>query len=225
MEATTTVITEKAYDKILKADNKGALIAGILLLKIRSCIHLISKDQALQAEVPNDIDPKGLLMKRIQSFNKYAKNIPPERLASGWWKHYGAIRVPWDAHGGNIHLYLLDDGLLSDSIPKVPAVNYRERSAFFLNRVIGLDVESQRLKGRMHLHVINIRNLEGNDLMAIKRYIAHEHESAGNYIPNTSMVAFSLKQLCPNGGELEDIDFLAINPPDWFERQIPKWKM
>lgn len=209
----------------LKEDKQGPFTAGMILEKIDAALQLISRNQGFDLDLPEKLSKFPLLTKRVENFREYAQAIPKERLAGKWWKHLGAMAIPFKRHGGNIHLYLIDDGLLSKAIPSVPELTYKRRSEFFLNRVFGLEREFRKIKGKIHLHVIAASDLTGSDVMAIKEAIAAEHESHGNYMIGASMLPFSLRRHCPTGSEVRGCPDLVVNDPKWFAERIPAWRL
>ncbi len=216
-------LTNESILEQAKTDNHGLYTATLIMSKVVTSLMEITTAKKFVVTERNKMHLYPHLSKRMEQLQEYAEQLTPADFKPTWWKHVGAIEVPWNRRGGNIHLYLLDNGLLSKSIEAVPELTYEQRSTFFLNRVFGLPIPDQRLKGRMHLHVIDVASLDGFNNMAIKRAIANEHESRGKFMTNSSMRAFSLRQLCASGGVINDHPDLAVNRPDWFARQIPKW--
>lgn len=218
-------LTDESILKQAKTDNHGLYTATLIMGKIVTSLEEITNAKKFTVTERNKMHLYPVLSKRMDEFHQYVERLTPADFLPTWWKHVGAIEVPWNRRGGNIHLYLLDNGLMSKSIEMVPELTYDQRSAFFLNRVFGLEISEQRLKGRMHLHVIDVADLDDFDNMAIKRVIAAEHESRGKFMINSSMRAFSLRQLCEHGPVIKGHSDLVINRPDWFTRQIPKWRL
>lgn len=220
-----TTLANEAVLEQAKTDQHGLYAATVILSKITDALEDITRQKRFDVSERTKMQRYPHLAKRIKDFQSYSEQLSPEQFNPTWWKQVGGMAIPWNRRNGNIHLYLLDNGLLSKSLPQVPDLNYEQRSTFFLNRVFGLKVSEQRTKGKIHLHVIDIADLDDFDNMAIKRAIAKEHESRGNFMQNSSMIAFSLRKHCLHGGEIKDRPDLAVNSPEWFARQIPRWRL
>jgi hypothetical protein len=213
----------KTVSKKSSGQGPGLAEATALLMTIDEALRQITDQKQFLVTERDKMFLYPNLKARIEEFRAYAENLSPDRFTSTWYKHIGGMVIPWYRRNGNIHLYLIDNGLLSKSLRPVPDLTYEQRSAFFLNRIMGLDPSEQRKKSRIHLHVFDVKDLADFNLMAIKNAIATEHESRGNFMSSASVMAFSLRKHCPDGGEIKGHPLLATNRPGWFKRQFPKW--
>lgn len=216
-------MTDAEFLNKIRSDNHGIFTAGVILQKIRDGLSQTLIDKKFALVPRNHMEKYPYLQERCEEFEEYSRNIHSSSFSRKWWRHLGGMVIPWYRKKGNIHLYLLDDGLLSKSLPMVPDLTYGQRSTFFLNRILGLDISDQRLKGQIHFHAIDIRDLKSFDIMGIKLAIAAEHESGGYYIEKASMVAFSLFQDCIGGGYIKGCPDLVTNRPAWFTEMFPNW--
>lgn len=220
-----------------KSTNIGLKEAGLVLEFIEGMLHCINLRRSFEITMPSEKQIKNWphVMQRIEDFRKYADSIPLERFESPWVKYVGGMGASHCNTNGNIHLFMIDDGLLSKSIPPVGTnddMTYKMRSRFFCNQVFGLDVHGQRLKGNIHLHALDIKDVvsaaiqEGsnNAMFAIRNLIAKEHGPNGNYILRSKVKPFSLKKRCPDGYPVRSHQHLVMNSPDWLQQQMLVWR-
>lgn len=233
----TTNSTDKAVKK--KVSYKpGVAEAGIILEFIEGSLFLINKKKRFDIYPPSPawLKRSHNLAKRIEEFSKFSESIPAERFERPWIKHVGGMSAAHHNSNGDIHLYQIDDGLLSKSLPPVGTdedqLSYKDRSRFFCNRVFGLDVSGQRFKSRIHFHAFSLEDVitesfrvEGQSVMlAIRNLIAADHGPDGNYIKRSTLKFFSHRSRCPDGVPMSQHLNLVMNKPSWFQQQVSLWQ-
>jgi hypothetical protein len=228
-------------DKVVKkkvSHNPGVAEAGIILEFIEGSLFLINKKKRFDIYPPSPawLKRSHNLAKRIEEFSKFSESIPAERFEGPWIKHVGGMSAAHHNSNGDIHLYQIDDGLLSKSLPPVGTdenqLTYKDRSRFFCNRVFGLDIRGQRLKSRIHFHAFSLEDViteslkvEGQSVMlAIRNLIAADHGPDGNYIKRSTLKFFSHRSRCPDGVPMSQHLNLVMNKPSWFQQQVSLWQ-
>ncbi len=235
--ATTEVASKASKPKKPKTPRPGLTEAGVILGLFETA-HLQICEQSrviIYPPTPAKLRLAPHLQKRMEQFRLYLESIPAERFRQPWLKFLGGMSISHIDSNGNIHLVALDDGLLSNGLPSVGTdngeVDYNIRSRFVSNQVYGLDISSQRFKGKIHLHVFNVKDLysmakarpDGSVILALRSMIALDHGPSGNYMNNSGFKPFCWRTRCKLGASMKQHKMLVTPDASWFQEQMPKW--
>ncbi|MEZ4180258.1 MAG: hypothetical protein R3B41_01915 [Candidatus Doudnabacteria bacterium] len=109
------------------------------------------------------------------SLVKYCSKLDKE-LYNNWFKMIGCLRCPPNGKGAQNHLFIIDNGLISDFLQIIFSITkYQARSALVLNHFLGMSVADKRKIGKIHLHVWNVRIFENFKIPELLQTVQKEH--------------------------------------------------
>ncbi len=233
-----TEVTSKASNpKKPKTPKPGLTEAGVILGLFETAYSQITEQLRVivYPPTPAKLRLAPHLQKRMEQFRIYLESITTERFGQSWLKFLGGMSISHIDSNGNIHLVVLDDGMLSDGLPPVGTdngdVDYKIISRFVSNQVFGLDISSQRFKGKIHLHVFNVKDLyamakarpDGSVILALRNMIALDHGPSGNYMNTSGFKPFCWRTRCKLGASMKQHNMLVTPDASWFQEQMPQW--
>lgn len=147
-------------------DNITAVVTVLSWLKAAFGMVMLHGFQ-VKAEYPKSYGP----------IREYLRSIKPRRLNRSI-KFIGCLVYPADYIGKHNHFIIIDDGVISDFIKSQPyASSYKAVSLLVLRHILGYmpGLDSEALK--VHVHVINYRDLSEVTIEEIKRIVIAQHPS------------------------------------------------